>query len=195
MNMKIRCVISISVIVAVYVGNVLALPITIGRNFIIVQIGSHAYCMRGGSDEYVKWAERVTPEFPEGDRVKFVGQLEWTEIPGHRGEYKLGWSVNEDGQVVGAAKIDDEKSRWIVTEVRSFTAGGDDVIRIYKISNVAADASRDGKDDKHAKKYIGIGTKPLVLKDKKGKEHKFYPLELVEADKAAEFWVNDYSGK
>jgi hypothetical protein len=171
-------------------------PLSIGRDQIVVLIQGKAYSLRGSEDEYQKGLGRKLPPFREEDDVQMVDFMR-TEKPSNdmaASYLSIGangyFSVNKDGQVI-AVKKPDARSRWIVEKIGSFSTPGDDNISVYEILNATAKAPPDG----YGLRHIGVSDRLLLLKDKDGREHRFYPLKLMQSIRAARFWTNDYSGK
>ncbi len=98
-------------------------------------------------------------------------------------------SVDGEGRVTVITVMEKKnltgRSAWVEKKIGGWNEG-DDSIREYEFTHPGAP-----KDKRH----LGIGDKPLVLKDKEDKEHKFFPLILTESKKAAHFLINDESGK
>jgi hypothetical protein len=83
-------------------------------------------------------------------------------------------------------KDEDRKNvGWYPTRAESKVMNNDDVV--YKHEFTRPNAPEE-------KKYLGVGDDPLIVKDKDGKEHKFYPLMLTDKEHLATFVSVKQSG-
>ncbi len=164
--------------------------------------------------ERLQWWNRKLPPLRNSDKkVEIIQVMGGGKIRAPKGEdyWRIGGkivtvllvgdhkhlSVDDEGRVIvvtekealtnNSAWIEKltDRSAWVEKKIGG-RLEGDDAIAEYEFTHPGSP-----KDKQH----LGIGDKPLVLKDKDGKDHEFYPLILTEPKKAARFLVNDYSGK
>jgi hypothetical protein len=162
----------------------------------LIVIDGRVYCWRTAGERNGK-----RPELPESASATWVSHIDdggspnaaaakedqkkhFLTLRARQGAEKF-LATDEKGQAIAVPEAKD-RSLWLVINYPVAAIHKDDTVWHFQFR--AADA-----DEK--KNYLGLGEKPITIKDDRDRDQQFYPLILTDKEHAARFEYNDYSGK